>query len=82
MIKGDASISERVQGLAFFVTPFGRSGDRELSQILQSIANTYALSKNDFTKEIEVLDGLSDVLSISRTDVKLLSFGEESPGVC
>ncbi|KAI0447595.1 hypothetical protein F4803DRAFT_270083 [Xylaria telfairii] len=83
MMKGDESISNRVQGLAFFATPFQGSKDKGLPDILKSIMKTCGLDfpNDDFTKEIEVLEGLRKALSNRRTGVKLRSFSEESNGI-
>ncbi|RWA04519.1 hypothetical protein EKO27_g10589 [Xylaria grammica] len=80
MAEGDPSISNYVQGLAFFGTPFQGTESRKLSDILKSIAERYGLPNNDFAKEIQTLEALSKDLSTRHTSTKLRFFGERESG--
>ncbi|KAI1203487.1 hypothetical protein F5X97DRAFT_318139 [Nemania serpens] len=76
LLRGDASVTEHVQGLAFFGTPFQGSRGRSLSEIIDCMVDFHGIGNNGLTNAAEVLEELASALSTTHTDVRLATFCE------
>lgn len=78
-------MTEHVQGLAFFGTPFQGSRGRSLSEIIDCMVDFHGIGNNGLTNAAEVLEELASALSTTHTDVRLATFcelGQSTKVVC